>query len=216
MGALVLGQGKAQTAAPADLRVASSVTVQAGDTAYSLARRAGLTLDALLALNGLSTPDLKVGQVLKLRAQGPAAVQAQGLPAAPALTHTVQAGDTLFALARRYGVSVDALLAANGLSSGAVVRTGQVLVLPAGAQASAVASAAPAAPVSVPAPAPRPGVQGSPFVPGARRPVRPRCSPAPPCRSPGGPPARPRPSLWRKPPAPWAPARTGGRLPWHC
>ncbi|MFN4251441.1 LysM peptidoglycan-binding domain-containing protein, partial [Deinococcus sp.] len=99
-----------------DLRGAASVTVQPGDTAFSLARRAGLSVEALLALNGLTRPDLRVGQVLTLR-DGPR-------------THVTQPGETLYALARRYGVTVEALLAASSLPPGAALRAGQVLTLP--------------------------------------------------------------------------------------
>jgi LysM repeat protein len=45
--------------------------------------------------------------------------------------HTVQAGDTLFAIAQRYTTTVDAIVAANNLQSRNVtLRVGQVLVIP--------------------------------------------------------------------------------------
>ena len=49
-----------------------------------------------------------------------------------ATTHTVAAGDTLWNIASRYGTTVTALRAANGLTSDSI-RLGQVLTLPAGA-----------------------------------------------------------------------------------
>ncbi|GGK22087.1 peptidase [Deinococcus malanensis] len=108
-----------------------TVVVQAGDTAYNLARRAGIPVEALLSLNGLSSPDLRVGQVLRLRE----------VP----VTHVVQPGETLYALARQYAVSVDVLLGLNSLAPEAKIAVGQVLKLPAvaaqkssGAQPSAV------------------------------------------------------------------------------
>ncbi|WP_045234060.1 LysM peptidoglycan-binding domain-containing protein, partial [Deinococcus pimensis] len=78
---------------------AATYTVQPGDTAYSIARRSGLTVDALLSLNGLGAPTLSVGQVLIVEAEAKAAPPA---PAAPA-TYTVVAGDSLYAVARRLG-----------------------------------------------------------------------------------------------------------------
>ena len=150
-------------AAP-DLRGEASVTVQPGDTAFSLARRAGLSVEALLALNGLTRPDLRVGQVLTLR-DGPR-------------THVTQPGETLYALARRYGVTVDALLAASGLPPGAALRAGQVLTLPAGAIDRGVTGApAPAPPIPAGLPLPA-GVVGSPFLPAAPAPVAPVLQPA--------------------------------------
>jgi hypothetical protein len=49
---------------------------------------------------------------------------------APARTHTVRAGETLFAIARRYGVSVDALRAANPAVQGDRIQAGQTLRIP--------------------------------------------------------------------------------------
>lgn len=152
-------------AAPAtDLRGAASVTVQPGDTAFSLARRAGLSVEVLLALNGLTRPDLRVGQVLTLR----------DLPR----THVTQPGETLYALARRYGVTVEALLEASSLLPGAALRAGQLLTLPAGAIDRGVTGApAPASPVPAGSPLPA-GVVGSPFLPAAPAPVAPVLQPA--------------------------------------
>jgi murein DD-endopeptidase MepM/ murein hydrolase activator NlpD len=50
----------------------------------------------------------------------------------------VQPGDTPFAIAKRHGVPVMALLEANGLQNGATIKPGQRLVLPAGASRTAV------------------------------------------------------------------------------
>lgn len=45
--------------------------------------------------------------------------------------HTVQAGDTLFAISQRYSTTVDAIVAANNLRSrNETLRVGQVLVIP--------------------------------------------------------------------------------------
>lgn len=44
-------------------------------------------------------------------------------------SHTVSAGDTLFGLSRQYGVSVDAIRQANGLT-GDIIRTGESLSIP--------------------------------------------------------------------------------------
>lgn len=133
--AALCAAGSVQTAgaqaAPSDLQAAparETVTVQPGDTAYSLSRRAGLGVDAFLALNGLPGPTLRVGQVLILRETPP---------------HSVQAGETLYSLARRYGVTVPALMAANALSEGAVIEIGQSLRIPLPNTGKSVQAAAP-------------------------------------------------------------------------
>lgn len=45
-------------------------------------------------------------------------------------THTVQVGDTLFSIATRYGVNLQVLAAANGMTSTNALYVGQVLVIP--------------------------------------------------------------------------------------
>jgi len=60
------------------------------------------------------------------RASAPAAAAA---PTAAERVHVVQPGDTLFAIARRFGVSVEALRTANGLPDDRI-QPGQVLVVP--------------------------------------------------------------------------------------
>lgn len=49
---------------------------------------------------------------------------------APAQTYTVKAGETLSEIAARFGVSSDELAEANGITNPALVRAGQVLVIP--------------------------------------------------------------------------------------
>lgn len=113
-------------------------TVKAGDTLSGLARRFGLTAAQIAAWNGLSDPNmLRVGQVLEL---GEAAAASDGSPSpttADPLTHVVQAGDTLFGLSLRYGVSMERLTAENGISDPHFLRLGQLLRIPAAAGAAA-------------------------------------------------------------------------------
>lgn len=132
---LLLGSANAQSAAPVSPAVSvETVTVQQGDTAYSIAKRAGLSVDNLLLLNGLPNSNVKIGQVLIVRST-------------PA--HVVQAGETLYALSRKYGVSVDAIRAANDLSAEATIAVGQSLKIPAASvPAVATATTAPVAKVA--------------------------------------------------------------------
>ena len=50
----------------------------------------------------------------------------------PATTYEVQPGDTLFSIARRYGTTVEAIVAANGLADPSAIEVGHVLVIPGG------------------------------------------------------------------------------------
>ena len=109
--------------------------VQAGDTLYSIARRSGMSLNSLLTLNGLSQSSIIYpGQSLTVS-------QSEGNLATPVSTksntassvvstsgaYTVKAGDTLYSIARRSGVSLSSLLSLNGLSQSSVIRPGQTL-----------------------------------------------------------------------------------------
>ncbi len=141
------GRTPAPVVAPAALGP-DTHTVSPGDTVSRIAARYGLRTADVLAWNGLTWSSvIRPGDVVRL---GPGAASAPATPPAPpassypASSYTVQQGDTLWAIAARQGVSVDALRAANGLGSSSLIRTGQALVLP-GAMTLAVA-ATPAAP----------------------------------------------------------------------
>lgn len=54
----------------------------------------------------------------------------------PTTSHTVQEGDTLFALSRRTGVSVSELARMNGIAPDSILRIGQQLQLPTGASST--------------------------------------------------------------------------------
>jgi LysM repeat protein len=57
------------------------------------------------------------------------------------VTYTVQAGDTLSAIAQEHGVSLEALIAANDLADPDVLQVGQILTIPPGADDTSAAPA---------------------------------------------------------------------------
>ncbi len=99
-------------------------TVQWHDTLYSIARRFNTTVEAIVALNGLPNANyINVGQVLKITGTpSPTSV-------AP-LEHIVQPGDTLYAIARKYNTTVEAICRANGIVNPWYISVGQKLVIP--------------------------------------------------------------------------------------
>jgi len=117
-------------------------TAQRGDTLYSLARRYGLTVAELQRANALADDTLLAGQVLVIPPPGSgASPTATHQPATSSglVIHLVQPGETLYAVARRYGSTVLAIQAANGLSGNAIW-AGQRLVIPPSSGAGANAT----------------------------------------------------------------------------
>ena len=93
--------------------------VKSGDTLWSIAKNNGLTVDELKKLNNLTSNALSIGQVLKLK-------ETSTTPSGD--TYTVKAGDTLYSIANRYGLTVDELKRLNNLSTNNL-SIGQVLKL---------------------------------------------------------------------------------------
>jgi LysM repeat protein len=99
-------------------------TVQAGETLSEIAAQFDLDPQLLLDLNGLEDADaIFVGQTLRV----PAAVDSAA-PAPPG-THRVQAGETLSAIAQRYGLALEELLALNQLDDANALIAGQLLAI---------------------------------------------------------------------------------------
>ena len=101
--------------------------VQSGDTLASIARKFGVSASALQTLNGITNPNLiRIGQLLRIPVQTTTA----SAPAAAPRTYTVLAGDTLFSIARKLGVTSTALAELNGITNPNLIRVGQVLKVP--------------------------------------------------------------------------------------
>lgn len=94
----------------------ASVVIRPGDTVYGIARRYGLSTQAVIDANRLQPPyTVRPGQVLRL----------------PGTTgHAVRRGDSLYAISRRYDVTVADLARLNGLRPPYTIYVGQHLILP--------------------------------------------------------------------------------------
>ncbi|MEC5344021.1 N-acetylmuramoyl-L-alanine amidase AmiB [Brenneria populi] len=107
-------------------------TVVRGETLSAIAARYGVSMPAIRDLNKLNKDVVWIGQRLKIPA---GAVQPKGAAAgaekaASVVRHKVVRGDTLSAIADRYGVSMKEIQRANDMRSGNV-QLGQTLVIPA-------------------------------------------------------------------------------------
>jgi membrane-bound lytic murein transglycosylase D len=114
--------------------------VAKGETAYSISKRYNLTVSQLLAMNGMKTATVEIGQALKIaktqNSSRPVAVIKEepvestpvikATPAPPKVIstprtaglkyHTVAAGETLYSISKKYGVSTDLVKSWNKLA----------------------------------------------------------------------------------------------------
>ena len=118
--------------------------VRRGDTLGRIAKRFGTTVNALVAVNNMDQTHLiKPGQALRVPAGRTASASAVHQPAQPQ-RYRVQRGDTLGRIAKRFGTTVDTLVAMNNVDQPHLIKPGQVLRVPAGRAASALAAPKPA------------------------------------------------------------------------
>jgi LysM repeat protein len=100
--------------------------VQRGDNLTAIAKRYGTTPQAIASANSLVNTNLiYVGQRLTIPGSG-------AVPGQSDSYHVVSQGDTLSAIARRFGTTTQALVQANALASADMIYVGQRLVIPGG------------------------------------------------------------------------------------
>jgi LysM repeat protein len=109
----------------------SAVSVRAGDTLNRIAARCGVSLAQILRANPqISNPNvIRVGQTIRLTG-GTASPSRPSVPSGG--SYRVRAGDTLAAIARRHGVSLARIIAANPRINPNLIFVGQVIVIPGG------------------------------------------------------------------------------------
>ena len=155
--ALLTDDGTARVAAAAVAPPPSNAThrVRRGDTLTTIARRYDVDPANIRSANNMRGSVIQPGQVLVIPQSGTSAGAARGgasvaesrpeiaaqlperQPAAAAAkskskssVHVVRTGDTLYGVARRYGVTIPALAAANGMSSNSHLTAGERLAIP--------------------------------------------------------------------------------------
>lgn len=146
---------------------AQAYTVVAGDTLFSIARRFGTSVSSLASANNISNPDqIQVGQTLTLPSPGGGVVTPAPTQSGAGTIHTVAAGETLFRIALRYGVTPQQIAAANNLTNVNTIFVGQRLTIPSGSAAPAATATQGAAPTQG-TPAATATSAGSPVAPTA-------------------------------------------------
>lgn len=101
----------------------NTYTVKSGDSLWSIAQKYNTTVNELKALNGLTSNNLQVGQVLTVPGAQTPTTPSQGN------TYTVKSGDSLWSIAQKYNTTVNTLKSLNGLTSNDLT-IGQTLKLP--------------------------------------------------------------------------------------
>ena len=167
---LTNGASAAVAPSPAPAPPASGrYTIVSGDTISRIAARFSVSTQAVLTANGLSwTSIIYPGQTLAIPSTtAPASSAAQPIAPAPAPKPTeppvqaapapapvapvapvsdrylIASGDTVSAIANRFGVSIQAILTANGLNWSSIIYTGRTLIIPGVAIAPAGATTTP-------------------------------------------------------------------------
>jgi len=136
----------------------SALTYQvvAGDTLTAIAYRFGTTVNAIVEANNITNPNLiYIGQLLDIPDGQPTPPPPTVTPPPPTAPppnptpnptplpptptpppngtiYTVQAGDTLSSIAARFGVTVNAIVQANGITNPNLIYVGQQLIIPNG------------------------------------------------------------------------------------
>jgi peptidoglycan endopeptidase LytE len=107
--------------------------VRSGDSICSIAERTGVDPDALLEANDLGCDDvIHPGQELVVPGTEAVDETSSDVPGSETaeVVYVVRRGDTLSEIARAYGVSVQTIVAANGVRNPNLIRVGRRLTIP--------------------------------------------------------------------------------------
>ena len=100
----------------------NTYTVKKGDSLYQIAKQYSTTVDDLKKINNLTSNNLSIGQILTL----PPILEEQPTGYT---TYTVQKGDSLYQIAKKYNTTTDKLKRLNNLTSN-LLSIGQPLKVP--------------------------------------------------------------------------------------
>lgn len=110
---------------PSALLPESTYIVKKGDSLYSIANKYNTTVDELKRINNLTSNILSIGQVLKLPSDKVSDIEKEE----NTISYTVQKGDSLYSIARKYSTTIDKIKDLNNLTTN-LLSIGQVLLIP--------------------------------------------------------------------------------------
>ena len=117
------GQQSTNSGQQSDTQTTNSATqityiVKKGDTLSEIAAKYGTNYQKLAEINGIADPDkIYAGQVIKINGSS------------TSITYTVQKGDTLTAIAKKYGTTINKIANDNNIADPDKIYTGQKLVI---------------------------------------------------------------------------------------
>jgi LysM repeat protein len=94
--------------------------VEKGNTLYYISQKYNTTVEELQRLNNLKGTEVSIGQKIKVSAQQEVAQKS--------INHTVEQGETLYSISRKYNTTVQSLQQLNGLSDN-TISIGQTLLI---------------------------------------------------------------------------------------
>ncbi|MDC3413233.1 LysM peptidoglycan-binding domain-containing protein [Terrihalobacillus insolitus] len=102
--------------------------VEQGESLWFIAQKYGTTVDTIVAANGIDPNDyIWVGQELIIPGKEGAGTEQ---PKERSQSHVVEQGESLWFIAQKYGTTIDAIAAANGIDPNDYLLVGQELVIP--------------------------------------------------------------------------------------
>lgn len=103
-------------------------TVADGDTLYSLSKTYGVSQEIIIRVNGMESADIVLGTKVYVPCiEGRVMQDNEGAEEATEGKHVVSAGETLYSLSRKYGMTEEQLLEMNGLKSHTDIKAGMTL-----------------------------------------------------------------------------------------
>ncbi|UTY23861.1 LysM peptidoglycan-binding domain-containing protein [Treponema denticola] len=109
--------------------------IEKGDTLYALSKKYNTPIDSILKKNNLSDPSkIKIGQKIIIPVESSAKndKKTNAKTGSEEITHVIQKGDTLYALAKKFGIKFSDLLKLNGINEKTPLKIGQILKIPQG------------------------------------------------------------------------------------